>query len=64
MPAGKIKGGSKVRPIVLLEIGVHSILLDPAVTEIFYFKRCGLLILIFIGNPNVDNIGDAIPAPT
>ena len=52
----------KVRPIVLDYIGNNFILLDPAVPEVFYFKLNigAFLNLIFIGNPDVDNIGDAI----
>ena len=44
--------------IVLNKIGVDSTLLDPAVPEIFYFKHDeeASKILIFIGNPHVDNI--------
>ena len=51
---------SKVMAIVLHKIGVDSIYLDPAVPEIFHFKhRVGVsLIVIFIGNLDVDNIGD------
>ena len=57
----KSKGIFKVRAIVLNYIGVGSILLDPAVPEIFYFKHdiAASLIIFFIGNPDVDNIGDA-----
>ena len=46
---------SKVRPIVLGWIGVNSILLGPAVSEIFYFKHDvgASPIIIFIGNPDV-----------
>ena len=48
-------GVSKVSAIALEEIGVDSILFDPSVPEMFYFK-CGVgasLIIIFIGNPDV-----------
>ena len=52
----------EVRAIGLHEIGANSIFLDPAVPEIFYFKHDveASLIVIFIGNPDVDNIGDDI----
>ena len=55
-------GLTKVRPILLNCLGVDFILLDPAVPEIFYFKHdVGTsLIIIFIGNPDVENIRDAI----
>ena len=55
-------GVSKVMAIVLHKIGVDSIYLDPAVPEIFHFKhRVGVsLIVIFIGNLDVDNIGYSI----
>ena len=48
--------------IVLDQIVVDSILLDPAVSEIFCFKHDvgASLIIIFVGNPDVGNIGDAI----
>ena len=48
---------SKFRPIVLGYIHVDFILLDPAVPEIFHFKHDvgSFLILIFVGNPDVDN---------
>ena len=37
------------------------IILDPAVPAIFYFKHNeGASLINFIGNPNVDNIRDAI----
>ena len=40
---------------------VDSILLDPAVSAIFVFKRDvgASLILIFIGSPDVNNFNDA-----
>ena len=46
--------------------GVNFILLDPAVPEIFYFKHDigDSIIIIFIGNPDVDNFGDAILVPS
>ena len=52
----------KIRPIELDYIGVDSILFDPAVSEIFYFKHdvVASLIIIFIGNPDVDYIRDAV----
>ena len=52
---------TKVRQIVLDSISVEFFLLNPAVPEIFYFKHDegASLIIIFIGNPNVDNICDA-----
>ena len=52
---GKSVGVSKVRPIVLYWIGVDSILFDPVVPEIFYFKHDvrASLIIIFIGNSDV-----------
>ena len=48
---------------MLDQIGADSILLDPAVSKIFYFKHDveAYLISIFIGNSAVDNIGNAIP---
>ena len=53
---------SKVTAIVLNKIGVDSILLDPAVSEIFYFKHDAEAskILMFIGNLHVDNISNII----
>ena len=46
--------------------GVNFILLDQAVPEIFYFKHDigDSIIIIFIGNPDVDNFGDAILVPS
>ena len=43
-------------------MGVDFIVLDPAVPEIFYFKDDirASLIIIFIGNPEIDNMRDAI----
>ena len=43
-------------------MGVDFIVLDPAVPEIFYFKddTRASLIIIFIGNPEIDNMRDAI----
>ena len=45
----------KVTAITLDWIGVDSILLDPAVLKIFYFKHDvgASIFLIFIGNPEV-----------
>ena len=53
---------SEVMLIVLDEVGIDPILLDPAVLEIFYFKHDerASLIIIFIGNPDIDDIGNAI----
>ena len=55
-------GGFKVWAIVLYYFGIVSILLDPAVPEILYLKHHirASLIIIVVGNPDVDNIGDAI----
>ena len=58
---GKIKGTmgvSKVRAVILDKIGVDSILLDPAVPEIFYFKHHvgASPIIILVGSPNANNI--------
>ena len=52
----------KARAIVLDYIGVDSILLDPAFSEIFYFKHHigASLITISSCNPNVLNIGDVL----
>ena len=50
---------SKVKTIVLDLIGVDSILLDPAVPEIKHDLGASLII-IFIVNPDVDNIEDHI----
>ena len=50
----------KVRPIILNQIGIASVLLDWAIPEIFSFKHHIEASLIIIGTPNVDNIGDAI----
>ena len=50
---------SKVWAIIVFHcIGVDYILLDSAVLEILYFKRAvgAFLILIFISNPDVENI--------
>ena len=54
-------GVSKVMATALDYIGIDFILLDPAVPEILYFKHDlgASLIIIFIGNPHVDNLGDA-----
>ena len=48
--------------IVLDQIGVDFILLEPTVPEIFYFKHdVGYsIIMVFKGSPDVGNIGDAI----
>ena len=48
-------GVSKVKAIVLNKIGVDSILLDPAVHEIFDFKydEGPLPFINFIGNPDI-----------
>ena len=48
--------------IVLHKIGVDFILLEPVVSEIFYFKHDvgASLIIIFICNPDVHNIGNTI----
>ena len=53
-------GYLKLRQLYL--IGVDSILLHQAVSEIFYFKQNvgAFLLIIFIGNPDVSKIGDAI----
>ena len=53
---------SQVRTTVLNYISVDPIFLDLAVSEIFYFKHDlrAFLIIIFIGNPDIDNIGDTI----
>ena len=58
----KLMGVFKVRTIALDYFGVDSILFDLAVPEIFYFKQYvkASLVVIFVGNPNVDNTGDAI----
>ena len=57
-------GISKVRVIVLNRnwVRVGSIFLNLAVPEIFCFKHdvVASLIIIFIDNPDVDDIGDAI----
>ena len=52
----------KVRTIVLDWIGFEFIHLYPAVLEIFHFKHDAgsFPIIIFIGNPDVGNIGDVI----
>ena len=52
----------KVIAIVLDYIGVYFILLDPAVPEIIFFKhhKGVTLIITFIGNPDIDDIGDVI----
>ena len=51
-------GVSKVREIVLDYSGVDSIIFDPAVPKILYFKHdvVAFMTITFIGNPNVDNI--------
>ena len=43
-------------------MGVDFVILDPAVPEIFYFKHDvrTALIIVLIGNPDVDIISDAI----
>ena len=43
-------------------VGVDFVFLDPAFPEIFYFKHDvgASLIISFIGNPDVDNIRDAM----
>ena len=55
-------GVYKVIQIVLNYIGVGSILPDPAILEIFYFKHDvgASIITILIGNLDVDDIGDAV----
>ena len=67
------KKGLKAKSLEIFEaIGLTLILLNPAVSEIFYFKHdVGPLIetsvIIFIGNPDVDSlsvISDAIPVLT
>ena len=57
-------GVSKVRSIEIRLDWSWHILLDPAVPEIFYFKHgiAAFRIIIYIGNPHVDNIIDAILA--
>ena len=52
----------EVWTIVINLIGVDSMILDPAVPKIFYFKHDvgASLIIVFIGNLDVDNIGDTI----
>ena len=43
------------------QIGVNSIVLDPAVLEMFFFKNDvgAYLIIIFIGSADVDDTGNA-----
>ena len=56
-------GVSKVMAIKLnySRLALTPFVRDPVVLEIFYFKHdVGSLIIFFIGNLDVDNIGDAI----
>ena len=55
-------GVSEIMAIVLVYISVDSILLDPAVPGLFYCKRdvAACDVIIFIRNPDLDNISDAI----
>ena len=55
-------GVAKVRAIILDLIGVDSILLDPAIPEVLYFKHDSFVsqIIIFIGSSGVDNIANTI----
>ena len=56
------RGYFKVRTNVLEYVGADSILFDQAVPEIFFFKHDvgSSQTIICIGNPNVDNISNAI----
>ena len=49
-----------------LKAGIDSLLFDPAIPEIFYFKHsvgaCG--VIIFIDNPDIVASGYAIPVLT
>ena len=69
MPENGIKRGLKAKSKGYLKLGqlycisIDSILLDETAPEIFYCKYNieASMILIFISNPDVDNIGNAIP---
>ena len=54
----KSMGEFTVKQIVLDYIGIDSILFDPAVSDIFYFKHDAgaSSVIIFIGNPDVDSL--------
>ena len=59
----KSTGISKFRAIALNYIGIDfTLILDPTVPDIFFFNRDVRvsLTVIFAGNPDVDNITDAI----
>ena len=55
----------KVRPITNDYIGADTIFFDPAVSEIFYFKHDVevSIVIIFIGNPDVDSLCAITNAP-